>query len=59
MEFAPSPPPTPPAGTKAELRRHFRQQRRQAMAQALQGYTLKDLLERRNAKQQLDIMYYI
>jgi DNA-binding IscR family transcriptional regulator len=32
---------------------------RQAMAQALQGYTLKDLLERRNAKQQLDIMYYI
>ena len=32
---------------------------RQAMAQALQRYTLKDLLERRNAKQQLDIMYYI
>jgi DNA-binding IscR family transcriptional regulator len=31
----------------------------QATVRVLQGYTLKDLLERRNAKQQLDIMYYI
>ncbi len=31
----------------------------QATARVLQGYTLKDLVERRNAKQQLDIMYYI
>jgi len=32
---------------------------RQAAEEALQRYTLQDLLDKRNAKQQLDIMYYI
>jgi len=35
------------------------QEVRQAAEAVLQKYTLQDLLERRNAKQQLDIMYYI
>lgn len=35
------------------------QEVRQAAEATLQKYTLQDLLERRNAKQQLDIMYYI
>ncbi|NJL48586.1 MAG: Rrf2 family transcriptional regulator [Leptolyngbyaceae cyanobacterium SM2_5_2] len=32
---------------------------RQAIEGVLQKYTLQDLLDKRNAKQQLDIMYYI
>lgn len=32
---------------------------RQAAETVLQRYTLQDLLEQRNAKQQIDIMYYI
>ena len=32
---------------------------RRATEQVLQSHTLKDLVEQRNAKQQIDIMYYI
>jgi len=32
---------------------------RQAVEEVLQKYTLQDLVDRRNAKQQVDIMYYI
>jgi Rrf2 family cysteine metabolism transcriptional repressor len=32
---------------------------RQAAEEVLQKYTLQDLVDRRNAKQQVDIMYYI
>ncbi|WP_008307714.1 RrF2 family transcriptional regulator [Leptolyngbya sp. PCC 6406] len=35
------------------------QEVRQAAESVLQKYTLQDLLDRRNAKQQVDIMYYI
>ena len=35
------------------------QEVRQAAEAVLQKYTLQDLLDRRNAKQQVDIMYYI
>ncbi|MEM6426390.1 MAG: Rrf2 family transcriptional regulator [Cyanobacteria bacterium P01_H01_bin.119] len=35
------------------------QEVRQAAESVLQKYTLQDLLERRNAKRQVDIMYYI
>jgi DNA-binding IscR family transcriptional regulator len=32
---------------------------RQSAEGVLQRYTLQDLVEKRNAKQQIDIMYYI
>ena len=35
------------------------QESRQAADAVLQGYTLQDLAERRDSRQQLDIMYYI
>lgn len=35
------------------------QEARQAANAVLQGYSLQDLADRRDAKQQLDIMYYI
>jgi Rrf2 family protein len=35
------------------------QESRQAADTVLQGYTLQDLAERRDSRQQLDIMYYI
>ncbi len=35
------------------------QEARQAKEAVLQGYTLQDLAERRDAQQQLDLMYYI
>jgi Rrf2 family protein len=39
--------------------RELWQEVQQAMAQVYIGYTLQDLLERRESRQRLDIMYYI
>ncbi|PZO14807.1 MAG: transcriptional regulator [Leptolyngbya foveolarum] len=35
------------------------QQARLASEQVLEGYTLQDLVDKRNARQQVDLMYYI
>lgn len=49
----------PPTTSEAVVIQDVWGEVRQAAEAVLQRYTLQDLLDQRNAKQQLDIMYYI
>ena len=48
-----------PQTTEGAVVNEVWQEARQAAEAVLEGYTLQDLVDKRNARQQVDLMYYI